>query len=49
MSAAEIQDKFLTLTKNILLGGGERVRDLVMKLETLKDPCVLTAALKACN
>ncbi|MDO8595412.1 MAG: hypothetical protein Q7R45_02200, partial [Sulfuricaulis sp.] len=49
LSAAEIEDKFLTLTKDILPGGGERLRDLVMGLETLKDLSVLTAALKACN
>ena len=48
-SGAEIEAKFLTLTRDILPGGGERVRDLVMRLETLEDMDVLTAALKACN
>ncbi|MBI4189788.1 MAG: hypothetical protein HY525_04540, partial [Betaproteobacteria bacterium] len=45
-SAAEIEDKFLTLTRNILPEGGGRVRDLVMGLETLKDLRVLTASLR---
>src|ERR1035437_3769845 len=49
LSAAEIEDKFLMLTKYILPEGGERVRDQVMGLETLKDLSVLTASLKACN
>jgi 2-methylcitrate dehydratase PrpD len=49
LSAAEIENKFLTLTKNILPQGGERVRDLVMGLEYLTDLSVLTASLNACN
>ena len=49
LSAAEIEAKFLTLTKDILPGGGARVRDLVLGLETLNDLSVLTASLKACN
>lgn len=49
LSAAEIEDKFLTLTKDILPEGGEHVRDLVMGLETLNDLSILTASLKACN
>jgi 2-methylcitrate dehydratase PrpD len=46
-SAAEIEAKFLTLTKPILPGGGARVRDLVMELDRLEDPALLTAALRA--
>lgn len=46
-SAAEIESKFLTLTKNILPGGGSRVRDLVMGLEQLKDVSGLMKALGA--
>ncbi|MBI1990076.1 MAG: MmgE/PrpD family protein, partial [Betaproteobacteria bacterium] len=49
LSAAEIEAKFLTLTKDILPGGGARVRDLVMGLETLTDLSVLTASLKSCS
>ena len=49
LSAAEIEAKFLTLTRDILPGGGARVRDLVMGIETLDDLSVLTASLKACN
>ena len=49
LSAADIEDKFLTLTRNILPGGGTRVRDLVMGLETLDGLSVLTASLNACN
>lgn len=49
LSAAEIESKFLTLTRNILPGGGGRVRDLVMGLENLNDLSALTASLKACN
>ena len=48
LSPADIEAKFLTLTRDILPGGGgERVRDLVMGLEKLTDLNVLTAALKA--
>ena len=47
LSAAEIESKFLTLTRDILAGGGERVRDLVMGLETLPDVNALAACLKA--
>lgn len=46
LSAAEIVDKFMTLTRRKLRRGGERVRDLVMELESLKDLRVLTASLK---
>lgn len=47
LGAAEIADKFMTLTRRILPEGGEQVRDLVMGLETLKNLRVLTASLKA--
>lgn len=47
LSAAEIEEKFLTLTRGILVGGGERVRDLVMGLERLQDVNLLTASLEA--
>lgn len=49
LSAAEIDRKFLSLTRDVLAGGGERVRDLVMGLETLQDVNALTACLKACD
>lgn len=49
LSAAEIEAKFLTLTRDILPGGGARVRDLVMGLEKLTDLSTLTASLKSCN
>jgi len=49
LSAAEIEAKFLTLTRDILPGGGEQVRDLVMGLETLTDLSALTASLKSCS
>lgn len=47
LSAAEIEKKFLTLSRGILAGGGERVRDLVMGLERLQDLNLLTASLQA--
>lgn len=47
LSAADIQDKFLALTRDILGGDGERVRDLVMGLDTLKDVNTLGARLSA--
>ena len=46
-SAAEIVDKFMILTRGVLRGGGGRVCDLVLKLESLEDLGVLTASLKA--
>lgn len=47
LSAADIENKFLALTRDILGSGGERVRDLVMGLETLQDVNTLGACLKA--
>jgi 2-methylcitrate dehydratase PrpD len=47
LSAADIESKFLVLTRDILAGGGERVRDLVMGLETIQDLNILGACLKA--
>lgn len=46
-TAADIENKFLALTRDILAGGGEQVRDLVMGLETLRDVNILGACLKA--
>ena len=45
----EIVRKFLTLTKDVLKGGGERVCDLVMRLEEINDLKVLTSTLKGCR
>ena len=46
-TAADIENKFLALTRDILAGGGGQVRDLVMGLETLQDVNILGACLKA--
>ena len=46
-TAADIENKFLALTRDILAGGGEQVRDLVMGLETIQDVNILGACLKA--
>ena len=45
--ASAIEDKFLTLTRDILPQGGGRVRDLVMRLETLDDSAILVRELVA--
>ena len=45
--AADIENKFLALTRDILAGGGEQVRDMVMGLETIQDVNILGACLKA--
>jgi 2-methylcitrate dehydratase PrpD len=47
LSAVDIENKFLMLTGDTLAGGSERVRDLVMRLETLQDVNALAACLKA--
>jgi len=46
-TAADIENKFLALTRDILAGGGEQVRDMVMGLETIQDVNILGACLKA--
>lgn len=47
LTAAEIQNKFLTLTREVLGGHAERVQDMVMGLEKLADVNLLTACLKS--
>lgn len=46
LTPADIETKFLTLTRDILPDGGKRVRDLVMGLETVADLRSLTAVLE---
>lgn len=47
LTAAEIEGKFLTLTREILGGANEQVLDTVMGLESLRDVNALTVLLKA--